>query len=615
MHNIIHYDDNGNIQAIQVDLTSKPLFTIQQCEEEKFEMNLLDGLKKWITNNTDLYKLPTDACLDMSNINLSNITTFVNKCISICRFEQTYRKLPVYGRSQYITLAVVNKRDVRKISGQIINEQESYHGLKNSISKLESLKLIKKYWVQHFPDTEVFVRDVQKVVIPEKKIIGFKGEICKRIFSSSRMIQGIVIIEAETGDLVLLNDFRAEATVRGLEMKDNPQTDARINFDNIPATQFGNTIHFENNPLLDCNPPTWLDFRMGNKTRYTILDFNGTDGNNTNQFTVGGCSSGAPPPRFLNNLLSDQNFRFIAQDLIVKINHALAAIDPLMGELITHGSSHSYSWNHHPDVPDIVHRSPLIFALNSTIDNPGEYISTWISEDDTKNLELPNPHPLTYVCRNANDEIVSCSDPNATKKEQYASIIYLKTKFPFWTRTLFHELGHYYDDFNTHGFLVDDLREIVPQLFSLYLHRKLYPDLIYTLSTMSEEACCNLQHLISHSAGLVVHPDCIDDLTDISQSIKLEGNGYTVKSFTQAYWSLLFGVSCSIENNSVVCVQPNNLPSDYEDRWMEALLFAMQMGNEQSLVEFWENMELFIESNYPDDLNLIQSARALHGLQ
>jgi hypothetical protein len=76
-------------------------------------------------------------------------------------------------------------------------------------------------------------------------------------------------------------------------------------------------------------------------------------------------------------------------------------------------------------------------------------------------------------------------------------------------------------------------------------------------------------------------------------------------------WLRFWGSSCDHYEQRM----PSNLAPNYEDRWMEALLFALQMGNEQSFVEFWENMELFIESNYPADLDLIQSVRALHGLQ
>ena len=44
---------------------------------------------------------------------------------------------------------------------------------------------------------------------------------------------------------------------------------------------------------------------------------------------------------------------------------------------------------------------------------------------------------------------------------------------------------------------------------------------------------------------------------------------------------------------------------------MEALLFALQVGNESSHVEIWEDMELFIDVNFPGDLDLIQTVPAV----
>jgi len=189
---------------------------------------LLYGLTKWVSTNTNFYKLPAGIPPETLSIKLSRIPTYVNERISISRFEQTYRGLPVYGRSQYITVAVVDGKDVRKISGQIIDQQQPYRGLENSIPTAEAVKSIRKHWMQRFPDVEVLVRDVRKVAVPGNKIIGFVGEIGERLFHSSRTIRGAEVIDAETGELVLLTDFKAEATVRGLELKDNPRTETQV---------------------------------------------------------------------------------------------------------------------------------------------------------------------------------------------------------------------------------------------------------------------------------------------------------------------------------------------------------------------------------------------------
>src|SRR5215213_9370330 len=108
--NVAYHDENGSTEAVQAASAYEPLFTIQPSEEDEFEANLLDGLKKWVCSNANLYNLPSDIRQDMlQSIKPSGIPTFVNKRISVSRFKQTYRGLPVYGRSQYITLAVFDR--------------------------------------------------------------------------------------------------------------------------------------------------------------------------------------------------------------------------------------------------------------------------------------------------------------------------------------------------------------------------------------------------------------------------------------------------------------------------------------------------------------------------
>jgi hypothetical protein len=629
---ITHYKWYGYIDAIQATSINEPLFTVQDVEEYGFETALLEGLKKWTCDNADLYKLSPDIQPDGLSFELSNKSTYVNRRISIVRFVQTYHSIPMYGRSQYITLVVIDKKDVLKISGRILDEKQHYRGLSNPISLEIAIESMRNHWTKQHTDVDIFVRDVRKVALPDKQMIGYVGEISKRIFTSSRLIQGEVIIDAETGGLVLINELtekaeinvkNVEAKVIGLQLKDNPRTETKRIFTGVPAKVFGDfsTIHFEANPELDCDDVWWTDYRMGNDTRFTILDFKNTDGSNASliaNITVDACLFDPSVPPFFNSSTIDflgnvlVTPGFLAQDLIVKADRILNAIDPMMGELVQFGtfdldSEHPYLWDHHPDVTESFHQSPFIIVINSssefTDNNPGIFKGIWASEEDTESLDLPLPHPTVYVPRGGGS------------KEQYIDVVCVRSPMPFHTHTFFHEMGHYYDNHNTFGILDGDLQEIVPQLFSLYLHRKLYPKLPYTLATLSEEGHCSLSYLIHQNAGLVVHPDCVDEQSDIAQSIEVSNDGYSIRAFTQAFWSLLFGVSCSADSIPIECDQPDNLPNNYEDRWMEALLFALQMGNFQGLVEFWDNMEIFISLNYPQDLDLLQSVRAFHGIQ
>ncbi|MEM7188158.1 MAG: hypothetical protein AAF439_00985, partial [Pseudomonadota bacterium] len=297
----------------------------------------------------------------------------------------------------------------------------------------------------------------------------------------------------------------------------------------------------------------------------------------------------------------------------VKTRRAMALIDPLMGELVSHGAEHPYSWDHHPSTPQQIHRSPLISVVNASSawqnSSPGIYYLVTVHQPDFEAMGLPVPHPLIVHCRDGSQQ-VDCGDAGAEGPLQYVSFIGINAPAPYQTRTLFHEMGHYYDTFNTYGLSGENF-EIIPQLFSLYLHRRVY-DLDYQI-TGNAAVNCSLSTLVGHSAGRVVHPDCIFDTDDISTMPVFDGE-YTVQSFTQGYWSLLNGVSCTLNGDTLNCGEPGGLAADYPDRWMEALLFALQVGNELTFTEIWEAMALFIDANYPGDSARLQTVRSLHGL-
>jgi hypothetical protein len=158
---------------------------------------------------------------------------------------------------------------------------------------------------------------------------------------------------------------------------------------------------------------------------------------------------------------------------------------------------------------------------------------------------------------------------------------------------------------------------------------RLYSELDYTLSTMPDAADrCKLSSLMSHMPQ-PVHPDCApnaDFVWTLNEQRPLTddatfgctpsgSNAYGVHAQAQAFWSLMFGQQCSINGNDVFCALAHSpLPGGYSVRWMEALLAALQMGNQHSFVSLWDNIEAYLGANYASDLSFLQSVRALHGL-
>jgi hypothetical protein len=175
------------------------------------------------------------------------------------------------------------------------------------------------------------------------------------------------------------------------------------------------------------------------------------------------------------------------------------------------------------------------------------------------------------------------------------------------------------------------MAESIAQLFGLFLMERWYNELDYTLSAMPAAGdACKLSSLMSHMPGSIVHPDCMDDAELIwTLNEKRPGgddpdfgcnpsgpNTYGVHAQAQAFWSLLFGQQCSIVGDGVSCVLAHSpLPGGYSVRWMEALLAALQMGNQHSFISLWDSMEAYIGANYPQDVDFLQSVRELHGLE
>ncbi len=596
---------------------SKPLFSIKQVQGQLFEESLLAGLRQWAVAHPHALGFSGDVKPRLGNLSLGP-QTFRNKGISIVRFTQKYRDLPIHGDDQHIALVVANETDVVKIHGKFVNEKQTFRGYKNRITRNQAVQAMRFHWASQVAPGNVIIDNIRQVAVAKNSTVAFMGDVSTPIFSLSRQLQGSILADAESGSFLSIENRPAKAEVRGFELDDNPFTQTLVLHDGLPAKQLNNTVHFEPHPALDCQPPSWVNIRMGDATRHAVTNWEGTDGSTVSHFSVGRCSSGSPEESFLDGGIEPDGtvgLTTYAQDLFVKAQKAMAAIDPLMGDLVTHGGTHPYTWNHHPHVSSIAHRAPVVTVVNSSWigSHAGVFEEFLVAQVDVDALDLPVPHPLVFYCRDSDGNPISCDNAEAGPPMQRISMVGVGVSFPFQTRILFHEMGHYYDNYNAHG-VSGDNAEIIGQLFALFLHRKLYPDIDYKLTTVGLNGTCDLGILIGHAAGTVVHPDCVNNLDQIAQSINVTDQGYSIKSFTQAFWSLLFSVSCTLNGNVVNCDVPNSLYTNYEDRWMEALLFALQLGNEQSHVELWDNMALFIETNYPSEVERLQVVRELHGL-
>jgi len=587
----------------------------------------------------------------------------VDKNVKIYRYDQSYRGLRVAGPEAMVSVMIAGDRDVRSILGGFVDQRPEYAGLEGGITEATARQMALAAWKAHAggpprsrpggaggqPQIGALVAlppgpgvgRLQKVAVPEHEAIAWRAEILGPGLSAADTILGQVLLAATDGAVLAVAPASAAvaATVRAHEMKDDPFTTAKKKYPNVPATIYGNTVNLSpsvvgSSGAVTCTPASSREYRLGDSQRLTVFDF-AKSLDDPKIRTVEACSQD-PAPFFGASLASSNRFR--AQDMLVKTNAALAVLDPLKGEMVTHGAAHTYSWDHHPDVPEIIHRPTLALFANhgegsdGCDGNSGIIRQHWAEEGSVwfDPLETPVWHPGIFT---------------ADHKALVAEISVCSTSF---NGSLFHEIGHYYDAFSAYGVLGESgpgyseccldrpnearaMAESIAQLFSLFLMERLYGDLNYTLSAMPDaDDACKLSALTSHMPGSIVHPDCIDDAdliwtlnekrptgNNATFGCNPSGNAYDVHAQSQAFWSLLFGRQCSVTpQNGVACARAHTpLPGGYSVRWMEALLAALEMGNLHSFVSLWDNIEAYIGANYPADLSFLQSVRALHGLE
>lgn len=542
---------------------------------------------------------------------------FRNGKVALVKLRQDWRGIPIHGDAADLVLILGEDGAITGMRGRLYDGSEEMSGGAAPISTLRGRRAVALRWREDGGDTAFRIENLQLVALLEEGRLAWRGRITLPFMQTSRRTAGVVLVDAISGALIAIEDRPAEARALVTHVDDDPRDTEVVLRDGLVSKPLDNTLDFSAADGVDCGNGAWRAVRLGDGTRRSLLSFEGTDGSSFRHFTTARCASGGAEAPFTGGSegpADELPLQVYAQDLFAKTETALALIDPLMGELFTHGTTHPYSWDHHPGTPDIAHRPPLVNVVDASSDwmsnAPGIFHHIRVAETDAAVADLPIAHPLVVHCRNGSGVQVDCGSPGAGVPAVDVAFMGVSAATPFQTRTLLHEIGHYYDMYNSFG-ISGENGEIIPQLFALYLSKRIY-DLDYQI-TSNPDLTCDLAALISHSAGQVVHPDCISNFDQISQVASFSGP-YTVQSFTQGYWSLLHATSCEIAGGALSCETGAGAPPEYPDRWMEALLFAMQAGNELSLTEIWDLMAVFIAANYPQDNQRLARARALHGL-
>ena len=605
----LHFTARQTVSGINARPDGVPLFKADLTGPDPDDA-LVAGLSDFLLANGEAMGLdPGLMAEDLIGIELSGQPTYRRDELATYKLRQLYRGFPVIGPGSELRVLVRGGRDAVGLAGEIIDPRKELAGFDDPMDETDAEAAVAAAWSDQGAGAPGEIRDLHLVAVPARQTMAYRAEILTDGPLDLRGHEATLMVDAVDGTLLAIDDRAPDATVRGTVMTNDPSTASQETFTGLPHETFGIDVGLD--PA--CAPGGVRDFRMGTAQRVSVFDFQGHPSIPTVP-TVEACAN--DEPEFDEN--DDSTSLFEAQDFFVKMAVALAEVDPLMGELVTHGASHTYSWDHHPEVPDIAHR-PAIVAAVDRLDGcggaSGKFLAYFAHEDSEWFSEFEAPLWSGLLFNESGESLVS-----------------MVQSCTAGVPGLLHEIGHYYDNFNAYGIFGDggpgyseccldrpheatSMRESIAQLFMLFFLKRLYPDLTYTVG-----GSCSLATLGTHLPGSIVHQSCGGTIHQLNDTRPTGNNaitgcnlGYNNYTLYQAYWELLFGRDC----NAAGQCQPAHipLPPNYEVRWMEALLSALQMGNLQSTVQLWDNMESFIASAYPEDLAFLQGVRQLHGIE
>jgi hypothetical protein len=583
----LHNTSAGALNGVNLAREDGAIFLVENGDP-------LASFKQWVKTNTALLKLdPINDESALDELRLSDRPPARFENLTVYRFEQTYRGYKVVGTEATIHLTVTDDGRAVAMAGTVLDPRVTYSGLSKRMSgdMAEGLLLTGFRARKAAASGHATVKEAELVAVPARKSMGFRSEI-----TVNDQTVATVVVSAVNGAVFGVEDKRHDSPfdhypVQALahEMNDNPTTTDKVIFGGLPGSIYGG-----------CLPPNLggCQLRLGDN-RAAVYDFRR---NNNAVPTIWTTTQFLPfynPPPPWGFFLEDSEAsgsggdQFRSQDAFQKLSAALAVADPLKA---------TQGWDHHPNAPfGVFTKAPLSIFTN--VDSTPEN-----GENDFCEGALGCTTPYTFT-----NQWNQVEHPYVSNSYQTAAIGLSSTN----EYVIFHELGHYYDLHTNYGFMgnglvtnncvwdtpdeSEALAETIGDMTAVYLYKKLYTGLNYTLSTTAHP--CSLQDF--GVPGLVHHNTCIsndsqisnfqDDRPSASASQACNKSaGYQQGAIMQAFWEYLSGRSCD-ENAPYSC-----LSSLYysPDRGMRAILYAESLSNLQSYEQFFENMGTYLLFTY-----------------
>lgn len=661
----VSHGPDEQVRSVRVPAGGRPLFELAPataCDPEA----ALAALRAYLTEKQVLFfrRRPPDlAPEDFSELSPAAVPPAAASGLCTLRFEQRHRGLPVVGPARELRLATVGGK-VFAITGTPLDPRTTLRDRKYPGAPERVRHAAARAARERLADGGVRVDAIRRVAVPHRRTVGYEATLVSDV--EPPYVVARLLLGASDLKVLTVQPERRElgATVRARQMGSDPTTTGQTDFDELRALiPRPNEIQFEDGEARHA-------YRLGSDLRVGVLDFGGgaPDAENA-QFReeLGGTNFSPPAPEFT----SQSGDAFQIQDRYQKLWAALDVLDPMVGEV---------GWEHDAGIaaaapPPIIRPAELLLLYDTPCQGPsgpapGVTSSTVVDQAAQELLDLPHFSPWHQLASAQPGSCGTDSDCNAHLDCQDGDCV---GEPSFYMSTvnvcvdddafvLFHELGHYLDRHLALGFLraVDGeqcvadtsdeaaaLGETVANLTGLYLLRRLYPDLPYTLDTL--DGGCSFSPVDSR-LGSVIHDDCPpgtgESALEYVRNFQCErpdtpaiedefdgcgyNFGYTQAGIFQAWWQLLNGQHCEFEVGggfmgqtieSVSCTDVST-GSGYEDRWMGLLLYALAQGNQSTYDELFDHIAgtaLFIHLLDPtvirtEDLELLGNVRDNHSI-
>lgn len=562
------------------------------------------SFKQWVISNAALLKLdPINDESALDELRLSDRPPARFENLTVYRFEQTYRGHKVVGTEATIHLTVTDDGRAVAITGTVLDPRVTYSGLSKRMSddKVENALLTGFRSRKATASGDETVKETELVAVPARRSMAYRSEVME-----NDQTVATVVISAVNGEVFGVEDNLHNSPfnhypvhVRAHVMDDNPATTDKVNYTFLPGSIYGGCAapqHGGCRLRMGDDRAAVYDFRRNNDALPTIWT--------TTQY-LPGFNPLFPWGFFLADSEASGNTgdQFRSQNAFQKTHAALTVIDPLK---VTQG------WDHHPNAPfGVFTKAPLSIFTNVESkfckDSPG-CLYAYKFTNEWNQVEHP------YVSNNYLTAAMGLTTTNES--------------------LIFHELGHYYDLHTNYGFMGDGLvsntcvwdtpdeaaalAETIGDMTAVYLYKKLYTGLNYTLSTAAHP--CELHDF--GVPGLVHHDTCVSNASQIrnfqndrpSASATKPCNksaGYNQGAVMQAFWEYLNGRLCDDDAPYECLVSLYYSP----DRGMQAILYAESLSNLQSYKQFFENMGTYLLFNYGQaHYNLFHKIMSHHGI-